>query len=478
MSMISTYTTAREMLADLAAKRVSARELLDAHLARNDALHGKLNAIVETDIVRAMKDAAATDDARARGETLGPLAGLPMTIKDGFDVENMPATSGNPALANRPKDCADATMVARARKAGAVIWGKSNVSFMLGDIQSHNEIYGTTNNPYDVSRVPGGSSGGAATALAAGITPLEIGSDIGGSLRHPANFCGVVSLKPTLGVLPQRGLVPPLPGEYWEDNIGVVGPMARDIEDLRLLWNVLREAPSPARKDIKGARIAIWDSEMGFPLAHDVREGVMRAGEALAAQGAHVEHAKPDIGGFDMFMPYLTTLSATVAVSMPDKLIESFEAAREADKKILAEGGADFAGASQRVRMTASFREVAKAMMKQQALKDRLGDFFDAGWDAILMPIAPVTAFPHMHEGSFNDRMLDVDGAAAPYLSLLMWITLATFLHAPSVAVQAGRNARGMPVGVQLVGRWHGEDRLLDLAAGLEEKFGFSPPAI
>ncbi|HSZ11070.1 MAG TPA: amidase family protein [Rhizomicrobium sp.] len=476
--MISTYTTAREMLADLAAKRVSARELLDAHLARNDALHGKLNAIVETDIVRAMKDAAATDDARARGETLGPLAGLPMTIKDGFDVENMPATSGNPALANRPKDCADAMMVARARKAGAVIWGKSNVSFMLGDIQSHNEIYGTTNNPYDVSRVPGGSSGGAATALAAGITPLEIGSDIGGSLRHPANFCGVVSLKPTLGVLPQRGLVPPLPGEYWEDNIGVVGPMARDIEDLRLLWSVLREAPSPARKDIKGARIAIWDSEMGFPLARDVREGVMRASEALAAQGARVEHAKPDIDGFDMFMPYLTTLSATVAISMPDKLIESFEASREADKKILAEGGADFAGASQRVRMTASFREVAKAMMKQQALKDRLADFFDAGWDAILMPIAPVTAFPHMHEGSFNDRMLDVDGVPTPYLSLLMWITLATFLHAPSVAVQAGRNARGMPVGVQLVGRWHGEDRLLDLAAGLEEKFGFSPPAI
>ncbi|HSZ74790.1 MAG TPA: amidase family protein, partial [Rhizomicrobium sp.] len=210
--MTSTYATAREMLADLAAKRVSARELLDSHLARSDALHGKLNAIIEADIVRAMKDAAATDDARARGETLGPLAGLPMTIKDGFDVENMPATSGNPALANRPKDCADATMVARARKAGAVIWGKSNVSFMLGDIQSYNEIYGTTNNPYDVSRVPGGSSGGAATALAAGITPLEIGSDIGGSLRHPANFCGVVSLKPTLGVLPQRGLVPPLPG--------------------------------------------------------------------------------------------------------------------------------------------------------------------------------------------------------------------------------------------------------------------------
>ncbi|HEY5238534.1 MAG TPA: amidase family protein [Rhizomicrobium sp.] len=476
--MISTYQTAREMLADLAAKRISARELLDAHLVRNEAVHGKLNAIAETDIARATKDAAAIDDARARGEPLGALAGLPMTIKDGLDVEGMPATSGNPALTSRPKNCADATVVSAARKAGAVIWGKSNVSFMLGDIQSYNEIYGTTNNPYDLSRVPGGSSGGAAAALAAGITPLEIGSDIGGSLRHPANFCGVVSLKPTLGVLSQRGLVPPLPGEYWEDNIGVVGPLARNIEDLRLLWGVLREAPSSARKDIKGARIAIWDSEMGFPLAQDVREAVARVGEALAAQGAHVEHAKPDIDGFDMFLPYLTTLSATVAVSMPDKLMESFEAMREADRKILAEGGADFAGANQRVRMTASFREVAKATMKQQALKDRLADFFDAGWDAILMPISPVTAFPHLHEGTFNDRMLDVDGTPAPYLSLLMWIALATFLHAPSVAVQAGKTKAGLPVGVQLVGRWHGEGRLLDLAAGLEDSFGFSPPAL
>jgi len=264
--MTSTYRTAREMLADLAAKRISARELLDLHLARNEAVRDRVNAVAATDIARAMNDAAAIDDARAKGVELGALAGLPMTIKDGLDVENMPATSGNPALTDRPKNCADAAMVATARKAGAVIWGKTNVSFMLSDIQSYNAIYGTTNNPYDLTRTTGGSSGGAAAALASGITPLEIGSDIGGSLRHPANFCGVVALKPTLGVLSQRGLVPPLPGEYWEDNIGVVGPMARNVEDLRLLWSVLRGVPSRAQKTVKGARIAVWDSEDGFPL--------------------------------------------------------------------------------------------------------------------------------------------------------------------------------------------------------------------
>ena len=161
---------------------------------------------------------------------------------------DLPATAGNPAFANRAKDCADAELVARTRKAGAVVWGKTNVPFMLGDFQSYNAIYGTTNNPYDVTRTPGGSSGGAAAALATGITPLEIGSDIGGSLRHPANFCGVCSLKPTWGVLPMRGHVPPPPGFDAELDLGVGGPMARNVGDLKLLWDVLlQRKPSELR---------------------------------------------------------------------------------------------------------------------------------------------------------------------------------------------------------------------------------------
>src|SRR4051812_8046569 len=151
-AMAVTYTSARTMIAELTAKTISARELLDEHLARNAETNPRINAVIETDLARARADAAAIDAARARGRALGALAGLPMTIKDGFDVENMPAVSGNPAYRDRAKTCADASVVAKVRAAGAVLWGKTNVPFMLGDIQSYNEIYGTTNNPYDVSR--------------------------------------------------------------------------------------------------------------------------------------------------------------------------------------------------------------------------------------------------------------------------------------------------------------------------------------
>ncbi len=269
--MTEVYATARQMLADLAAKKISERELLDLQVARNETLHKKLNAVIETDLEHAQAAAKSIDDARAHGAELGALAGLPMTIKDGLDVFGMPASAGARGFHKRNKNCLDADMVAAVRREGAVIWGKTNVPYMLGDIQSYNEIYGTTNNPYDVTKTPGGSSGGAAAALAAGITPLEIGSDIGGSLRHPANFCGVVSLKPTWNVLSLRGHVPPAPDDYADDSdLGVVGPMARNVGDLRLLWEILHgQITAPA--NISGARIAVWDSEPGFPLANDVR---------------------------------------------------------------------------------------------------------------------------------------------------------------------------------------------------------------
>src|SRR5271165_2560603 len=205
------YKTARETIADLAARNISARELLAEHAARNAAFANRLNCVIATDLEHAHGRAQSIDDARARGDAVGVLAGLPMTVKDGFDVSGMPAVAGNPAFRDRARDCADAELVARVRREGAVVWGKTNVPLMLGDFQTYNAVYGTTNNPYDVSRTPGGSSGGAAAALASGITPLEIGSDIGGSLRHPANFCGVCSLKPTWGVLDLHGHIPPAP---------------------------------------------------------------------------------------------------------------------------------------------------------------------------------------------------------------------------------------------------------------------------
>ena len=476
---IDMFSTARSMLADLAAKKISARELLEAHIARNTALHPKLNAVIATDMERAQKDAAAVDAARASGKPLGPLAGLPMTIKDGFDVEGLPATSGAPGFANRAKDCVDAELVARARLAGAVIWGKTNVPFMLGDIQSYNEIYGTTNNPYDLSRTPGGSSGGAAAALAAGITPLEIGSDIGGSLRHPANFCGVVSLKPTWGVLPSRGHIPPAPDAFCEVDLGVMGPMARNVGDLRLLWDVLRGARANEPRSVRGARIAVWDADPDFPLAEEVEKAVGRAVTAFADADVVTGNATVPVTGAELMAPYMQTLLAVINAGLPDGAYAAFEAMRPQDLKTVAEGGPSMADALTRLSSTASYRDILRAQVLRQKQRDAMNTLFDDGYDAVLMPIAPVAAFPHNQKGSFNDRVLDVDGREVPYGSLLNWIALATSLHLPALAVQAGQTAAGLPVGVQLVGRMHGEDRLFELAAALEaETGGFRPPPL
>src|SRR5579871_1197489 len=232
-------------LAALDAKRISALELLEASLSRCQAANPAINAVVAMDLERAMERARAIDDLRSRGETPGPLAGLPMTIKDTFDVDGLPASSGLDALRHGKRP--DAVVAAHARQAGAVIWGKTNTPVLAGDFQTFNKLYGTTNNPWDLSRTPGGCSGGAAAALATGITALEIGSDIGGSLSHPANFCGVFSHKPTWGIVSQIGHVPPAPGWQSERDLNVVGPMARSARDLRLLLSVLEAGPLAAK---------------------------------------------------------------------------------------------------------------------------------------------------------------------------------------------------------------------------------------
>lgn len=472
--MSGTRATARQMLADLQAKKISARELLELHLAKNDTLHKTLNAVVATDIPRAKKDATAIDEARAKSAPLGPLAGLPMTIKDGYDVEGLPATAGNPAFANRPKNCADAELVRRARNAGAVIWGKTNVPFMLSDFQSYNSVYGTTSNPYDVSRVPGGSSGGAAAALATGITPLEIGSDIGGSLRHPANFCGVCALKPTWGVLPMRGHVPPPPGFDADVDLGVGGPMARTIDDLKLLWSVLHGVPEPKRRDVKGARIAVWAEEPGWPLDYEIKTRVDAAAQALANAGMQVTYAKPRIDMAKMLDTYLDLLTPIIAAGFPPSLLDSMTQSREADLKLVREGRDVTGQARYRLRATATPAEIAAAQNIRQAQKAALAEFFDR-YDAILMPITPVPAFPHDHTDPVNARTITVNGQPTPYMSMLNWIALATSLHAPALALPAGVTPEGLPVGIQLVGPEDSEDRLLNLGLAAEEALGHPP---
>lgn len=475
--MTDLYATARDMLRDLAAKRVSARELLEAHAARNTVLAEPINAVTATDLEHARTDAQAIDDARAKGESLGALAGLPMTVKDGYDVENMPATAGFPPYASRPKNCADAELVARTRAAGAVIWGKTNVPLFLSDWQSYNAIYGTTNNPYDTTRVPGGSSGGAAAALATGITPLEIGSDIGGSLRVPANFCGVCALKPTWGVLPMRGHVPPPPGIDAEVDLGVGGPMARNIGDLKLFWSVLNKSKEATPRPVKGTRIAVWDEDVLLPLSGDTKAAVARAAETLTAHGAHIETVKAPVDTRELLVNYIWLLNSIIGAGFPESVLNEVAKTREADLKAFAAARDPWSRELSRLATTARANEVLAAQRARQELKDRMAEFFRS-YDAIVMPITPVTAFKHDHSEPFHTRLLDVDSMPTPYPTMLGWIALATALHLPSLAVPAGRTATDMPVGVQIVGPKNGEDRLFDFAAAVEEGLGgFVPPA-
>lgn len=472
MSTDVTHPTVTSVLADLTARRISARELLDARVARHEAVHDAVNAVVTVDLDRAHATARQIDDARARGADLGRLAGLPMTVKDSFDVEGMPAVSGNPSFANRPRTCRDADLVAITRAAGAVVWGKTNVPFMLADVQTYNPVYGTTNNPYDTTRTPGGSSGGAAAALATGVTDLEIGSDIGGSLRHPAGFCGVHALKTTWDTLPLRGHVPPGPGTYVPTDLGVVGPMARTAQDLRLLYDVLGHLPESEPRDVRGMRIALWLDEPEFALAGEVRTAVENTAEELRRAGAIVEPAAPPFPGGHLLDVYLALLHPILgAGSLSDDGYDRMVSLRPACRKAIADGAGRYGSEAQILGMTQTYREVAGAQVARQALKDGFAAWL-ADWDAVLAPISPTPPFAHQQEGDTTERVLDVDGRSVPYLHVLDWTALATALHLPAVALPAGRATGGLPVGAQLIGGWHDEHRLLDLASALEESDG------
>src|SRR5436190_11003530 len=238
------YGAAAALLAALAARQISAVELTDHAIARIEGLDARINAVVVRDFERARAAAAQADKALAAGERR-PLLGLPMTVKEAFNVAGLPTTWGFPRGKDwRPAE--DALIVARAKAAGAIVLGKTNVPVALADWQSYNDIYGTTNNPWDLGRTPGGSSGGSAASLAAGYVPLELGSDIGGSLRVPAHYCGVFAHKPTYGLVPTRGHtppnVPPLPVDI---DLAVVGPMARSAADLALALDVIAGPDDP-----------------------------------------------------------------------------------------------------------------------------------------------------------------------------------------------------------------------------------------
>jgi amidase len=466
------YLDATAMLIALGIRQVSAAELLEAAMAREAASHTALNAVVATSPERALAAARGIDDLRAKGEPVGPLAGLPMTIKDTLDVAGMAASSGLAELRRRKPP--DAVVVSHARQAGAVIWGKTNTPVMAADWQSYNKLYGTTNNPWDLTRTPGGSSGGAAAALAAGITPLEIGSDIGGSLRVPAAFCGVYSHKPTWGVVRQHGHVPPSPGSWVERDLNVVGPMARSARDLRLLMSVIASGGMAAKAepaDLKTARIGLWLEEPIFPLDTDIRAVLEGFAGDLAAEGATVTETPSPVDMLGLMHAYQMLLGATLSEDMPDDTLRNMELMRGPAKLAMAAGAAPLSSAAATLAYTARHRDWMAADAVRARLRHEIAATFSK-FDVILAPITPVAAFAHDHS-AFGRRQLKMsDGKSIAYNNMLNWISLATALGLPATAIPVGQTAAGLPVGAQLIGPAGGDARTLALAQAMEMALG------
>ncbi len=454
---------------------------------RYERLNPKINAIVATDLENARARAKAADEALDKGDNWGPLHGLPITIKDSIEVVGMPCTSGAPVLKNHmPARNADVVQI--LLDAGAIIFGKTNLPLYAQDIQSYNEVYGQTNNPWDVARIPGGSSGGAAAALAAGLTPLEIGSDIGGSIRNPAHFCGVYGHKPTFNIVPMRGHIPPppgiFPGDYSLDgDIAVVGPLARSVEDIELLMDLIVspdkprqrairiKLPKPRKKNLKNYRIGLWIDDPAFPVDTNVIDRIQSVADELAKAGARVKDKRPDIDFTRSHEVYSNLLHSVTSGGLPQEIFE--QAITESQS--LPEN--DKSPRSMWFRGTTILhRRWIQMDYQRLIMRQKWADFFE-DFDVLLCPVVSVTAFPHDHSEMF-DRTLKVNNKEQPYLdALLPWAGLTCVAYLPATVAPAGLASDGLPVGVQIVGPYLEDHTPIHVAKLMEDVIGgFAPP--
>lgn len=474
------FDSATTLLRRLRAGEVGSRELTDLFIERIERYDATLNAVVVRDFDRAREAADAADAARARGESLGPLHGLPMTIKESYDVAGLPTTWGVPAFAENVA-ARDAESVRRLKAAGAHLLGKTNVPLQLADFQSYNDIYGTTNNPWDIERSPGGSSGGSAASLAAGLTGLDAGSDIGGSIRNPAHYCGVYGHKPTWGIVPDQGHA--LPGMSASPDIAVCGPLARSAEDLALAMDVLAGAdpfrapgwrldlPRPEKTRLADFRVALWPSDPEAPVATEVADRVQAVGDRLGKLGATVsDTARPAIDPAASHATYQMMLNGVISAGFPDPVYDALV------KQAEAFAPDDRSPDAIRLRsIVARHRDWVREDHARARLRLAWRAFFD-DWDVLLCPVTATPAFRHDHSG-FDVRTLRVDDVDQPFFQQLFWAGLVTVAYLPSTVVPTGPSAEGLPIGLQVVGAEFDDLRTIDFARLLaDEVGGFVPP--
>jgi len=474
------FESATNLASRIQNREISCEALLQVYLERIDRYNEELNAIVVDIRDRALEDARAADKALADGKATGPLHGVPMTVKESYNVAGTPTTWGNPDWKNNVAP-EDAVSVQKLKKAGVIVFGKTNVPLMLADFQSYNDVYGTTNNPYDLNRGPGGSSGGSAAALAAGLTGLETGSDIGGSIRNPAHFCGVFGHKPTHNLVWMRGHSPP--GDVrTSPDISVIGPLARSATDLKTSMEIMAGPDEIMARGYQlklpeftsglgKLRVAVWKDDEMCPVSAEVRERVEKVADALRAAGAEVnESARPSFDSDHTHQTYQNLLQATMASRMPDADYESLK------KYVDGLGKDDDSQLARTLRaQVASFKDWSASNEMRQHLRWSWHEFFK-NYDILITPIMPTAAFEHDHR-DFGERTIVIDNEERPYFDQVFWAGLTGVAYLPSTIIPTGLTPAGLPIGVQIVGPEFSDLVTIGVAEALEQQgFTFTPP--
>ena len=471
------YSSATAMLAALRAGSISSRELTDLHIARIEAHDGALNSIPVHTFERARAMADAADARRADGED-APLLGLPMTLKESTLAAGLPQSAGLPPFAEH-RPAADGPIATRVFDAGCTLLGKTNIPVALGDWQADSPVYGRTNNPWDTSRSPGGSTGGGGAALAAGLTPLEVGSDIGGSIRVPATYCGVFGHRPTESAIPRAGAFPMADLPNGPSQMGVQGPLARCVDDLELLFDVLAgaeeeerigwklELPPPRARAAADFRVAVLPSLPEVPVSRAMRDALARTCDALSNAGARVEEVALPVDWQQTFADYVRILNVMTTIGQPaEERAARAAALRESGDPVAAAMADGLTMGAGDYIVTAGARAGARLAWR---------DFFERH-DVLLAPMTPDVAFPHKPE-PFDSRTLEIDGVTVPYFTNIAFASLAIFPGLPATAFPTGVSEAGLPTGLQAIGPYLEDRTPLAFARALEGLgSAFAPP--
>ncbi len=469
-------SSAIDLASMIATREISSVELLDHYVSRVNLINPDLNAVVTLDLDRAREAAVAADAKTASGEPTGPLHGLPITVKDAIATEGILSTGGAEELSDHvPTE--DAPVVTSVKDAGAIVFGKTNLPRWSGDVQAYNDMFGTTGNPWDLSRTPGGSSGGASAAVSAGLTSFELGTDIGGSVRLPAHFAGVCGHKPSFGLVPQHGYLDHPTGGTSEADVNVFGPLARTVADLRVLLGIIAgptrdrstawrlELPPPRSTDPKSLRVAAWLDDPGCPVDSEVGRILEGAADALSGAGASIDrNAKPDVSIQDVWDVGLPLISAATSPGRTEA--EWDEQVRRANDPDL-----DPTAAMRYKASTLYHRDWLLLTEKRDTARKVWADFFTR-FDVLLCPVAMTAAFPHVHPGGLYSRTITTDGAERPYADLIAWTSLIGYVYLPSTVVPVGFTNEGLPVGVQIVSPYLEDLNSLAFAEFVEEICG------